>query len=191
MGPESEISGSLKNLMPEKIGLWAKFNWRIPYLVGSWGDGLITYHSASSRKKCKYRAVKALQGLLCHRISKYAGPWTCGGYVFVSYVRLILSQFDLGLSPLANNIFICFWNEQGALCIFFLLISLPPYNDILKNMSNCPLEHNPKPPVEQGAVNKVNIGLPLRLIMMTSAQWNWNECPRGYLAWAWEHCAHA
>ena len=25
-GPESEISGSLKNLKPEKIGLWAKFN---------------------------------------------------------------------------------------------------------------------------------------------------------------------
>ena len=32
-GPETEISGSLKNLKPEKIGLWAKFNRRIHVLV--------------------------------------------------------------------------------------------------------------------------------------------------------------
>ena len=32
-GPESEISGSLKNLKPEKIGLWAKFNRHIHVLV--------------------------------------------------------------------------------------------------------------------------------------------------------------
>ena len=31
--PESEIWGSLKNLMPEKIGLWAKFNRHIHVLV--------------------------------------------------------------------------------------------------------------------------------------------------------------
>ena len=33
MGPESEISGSLKNLRPEKIGLLAKFNRHIHVLV--------------------------------------------------------------------------------------------------------------------------------------------------------------
>ena len=32
-GSESEISGSLKNLKPEKIGLWAKFNRHIHVLV--------------------------------------------------------------------------------------------------------------------------------------------------------------
>ena len=32
-GPESEISGSLKNLKPEKICLWAKFNRHIHVLV--------------------------------------------------------------------------------------------------------------------------------------------------------------
>jgi hypothetical protein len=32
-GPESEISGLLKNLKPEKIGLRAKFNWHIHILV--------------------------------------------------------------------------------------------------------------------------------------------------------------
>ena len=32
-GPESEISGSLKNLKPEKIGLRAKFNRHIHVLV--------------------------------------------------------------------------------------------------------------------------------------------------------------
>ena len=32
-GPESEISGSLKNMKPEKIGLWAKFNRHIQVLV--------------------------------------------------------------------------------------------------------------------------------------------------------------
>ena len=34
-GLESEISGSLKNLKPEKIGLWAKFNRHIHVLVGN------------------------------------------------------------------------------------------------------------------------------------------------------------
>ena len=33
MGVPSEISGSLKNLTPEKIGLWAKFNRHIHVLV--------------------------------------------------------------------------------------------------------------------------------------------------------------
>ena len=33
MGPESEISGSLKNLKPEEKGLWAKFNRHIHVLV--------------------------------------------------------------------------------------------------------------------------------------------------------------
>ena len=33
LGPETEISGSLKNLKPEKIGLWAKFNRHIHVLV--------------------------------------------------------------------------------------------------------------------------------------------------------------
>ena len=32
-GPEYEYSGSLKNLKPEKIGLWAKFNRHIHVLV--------------------------------------------------------------------------------------------------------------------------------------------------------------
>ena len=32
-GPESQISGSLKNLKPEKIYLWAKFNRDIHVLV--------------------------------------------------------------------------------------------------------------------------------------------------------------
>ena len=32
-GPESEISGSLKNLKPEKVGLWANFNLHIHVLI--------------------------------------------------------------------------------------------------------------------------------------------------------------
>ena len=32
-GPESEISGSLKNFNPEKIGFWAKFNRHIHFLI--------------------------------------------------------------------------------------------------------------------------------------------------------------
>ena len=46
-GPESEISGSLKNLKPEKIGPWVKFNRHIHVLVISknflWFPNYITF----------------------------------------------------------------------------------------------------------------------------------------------------
>ena len=66
-GPESEISGSLKNLKPEKIGLWAKFNRYIYVLVSKFGEHnrykMVAVH-------CAAMTTPLIQYNTCHELIK-------------------------------------------------------------------------------------------------------------------------
>ena len=79
MGPESEISGLLRNLKPEKIGLWAKCNRGIHILV-------ISVAKIESDKETLIR------GLLWHRVSTHKVS-NYGSQISIS----ILLYFDYNL----------------------------------------------------------------------------------------------